>query len=136
MANRSLGNVDVHAVRQIALRWTAAIERGDIDALKHLMADDIIVVHGNGRTLSGRDAVIADLARSMENFHIRQSLEFEETIVVGDWAFDRTRVHTTITPRDGGMGKEFYSKTLTLLRRAVSGEWAVARVIGVVEKQE
>jgi ketosteroid isomerase-like protein len=100
------------------------------------MTDDIVVIHGNGRALSGREEVIADLARSFERFRVRQRVEFDETIIAGDWAFDRARVHSSITPRDGGATREFDSRTITLLKRAAFGEWAVARTIGVVEQQQ
>jgi hypothetical protein len=29
---------------------------------------------------------------------LKQSVESEETVIAGDWAFDRARVHTTIRP--------------------------------------
>jgi hypothetical protein len=32
------------------------------------MTDDIIVIHGNGRTISGREAVMADFACSFKSF--------------------------------------------------------------------
>jgi ketosteroid isomerase-like protein len=38
------------AVRQMALNWTTAVERKSLDALTRQMTDDIVVVHGNGRT--------------------------------------------------------------------------------------
>lgn len=124
---------DVQAVRDVALRWTDATERADFDALRALAADDIVVVHGNGRTLCGRDAVLADMERSLRTFHVHQRIEFDETIVAGDWAFDRGRVRTTVRARSGGDAKQFKSRTLTILRRTSSGAWLIARAMGVIE---
>jgi len=136
MERRSATLADVEAVRQVALRWTNAVERGDVNALGRLMTEDIVVVHGNGRTLSGKEAVMADAAHSFKSCRIDQRIEFDETIIAGDWAFDRARVQTRITPRDGSDARDFHSRTVTLLKRAASGDWVVARAMGVVEQQQ
>jgi ketosteroid isomerase-like protein len=65
---------------------------------------------------------------------VRQRIEFEETIISGDWAFDRAAVYTTITPRYGSATNTFASRTFTILRREASGEWRVARAMGVIEQ--
>ena len=88
----------VESVRRVALSWADAINRSDVHALRPLMADDIVVIHGNGRVLSGREAVLADLAESFEPVRVAQDIEFEETVIAGTWAFDRARVTTKIAP--------------------------------------
>ena len=124
---------DVQAIRDVALRWIEATERADFDTLRALAAEDIVVIHGNGRTLCGRDAVLADLVLSLEAFHVHQRVESDETIVSGDWAFDRGRVRTTVRPRSGGDAREFRSRTLTILRRITPGGWVIARTMGVID---
>lgn len=99
------------------------------------MTEDVVVIHGNGRAISGRDAVMADLVRSFENFRVTQTVESEKTVVFGDWAFDRARVFTAITPRTGTEARHFDSRTLTILRRGGSSGWSVARAIGVIVQQ-
>lgn len=134
MADEPIPGTDRDAVRDVALRWTEALERSDLQELERLMARDIVVVHGDGRTVRGRQAVLAELTRSLESWYVRQRVAFEETIIAGDWAFDRSRVTTTLTPRAGGISRQIRSKTVTLLQRVKSGEWVVARAIGVVEQ--
>jgi uncharacterized protein (TIGR02246 family) len=128
----SLSDEDVREIRAIAYRWTAAVEAGDIEQLAQLMTDDIVVIHGNGRLVCGRTAVIKDIAHSLHDFSVRQTVEWEETIVAGEWAFDRATVHTVISPRRGGDTKEFDSRSVTILRRHTDRGWCVARVIGVL----
>ena len=123
---------DLDAIRRVARSWTAAIEAADLPALQTMMTDDIVVVHGNGRIVAGKEAVLADLTRSLESFVVTQAVESDETIVAGDWAFERARVRTRVVPRAGGPAAETPSVVLTILRRLPSGEWAVARTIGVV----
>jgi ketosteroid isomerase-like protein len=123
---------EIQDIRRIAVRWTGAVEAGDIEQLGRLMTEDIVVIHGNGRLLCGKEAVMKDLARSVEDFSVQQSVESEETIVAGEWAFDRAKVHTTISSRKSCDTKQFDSRTITILRKQSGLGWRVARVIGVI----
>jgi len=67
MTTGECGQADVEAmepIKDVAARWTRAVEAGDAAGLGHLMADDIAVIHGDGRVLSGREAVVADFVGS------------------------------------------------------------------------
>jgi ketosteroid isomerase-like protein len=96
------------------------------------MTEDIVVIHGNGRMVEGREAVLADFTQSFGSLTVKQTVEFEETVVAADWAFDRATVHSTISAGEGGIPKHFQSRTITILRREPSQTWRVARTIGVV----
>jgi len=134
MVSSSSTNADVNDIRQVALRWTTAVAAADVQQLGRLMTDDIVVIHGNGRIISGREAVMADFERSFADVRVDQQVESEETIVAGDWAFDRGSICTTVTPRAAGEVKQWNSRTLTILRKEGAGPWRVARVIGVVKQ--
>jgi uncharacterized protein (TIGR02246 family) len=123
---------EIQEIRRVAIRWTAAVEAGDLEQLGQLMTDDIVVIHGNGRLVCGKEAVMNDFARSFENFSIQQRVESEEIIVAGEWAFDRAKVHTTISSRKSRDTKQFDSRTITILRKQSGLGWRVARVIGVI----
>jgi len=125
-------NEEIQEIRRVATRWTAAVEAADVDLLGRLMTDDIVVIHGNGRLVSGKEAVMKDFARSLEEFSVRQSIESEETIVAGEWAFDRAKVHTIISSRKSQDTRQFDSRTVTILRKQSGAGWRVARVIGVI----
>jgi uncharacterized protein (TIGR02246 family) len=136
MSNDTSAGTEVEQVRRVALSWIDAVASADIDGLARLMAEDIVVIHGNGRTVEGRDAVLAGFAQSFSSLTVKQTVEFEETVVAADWAFDRATVHSTICPREGGDPKHFESRTITILRREASQTWCVARSIGVVVQQQ
>ena len=98
------------------------------------MTDDVVVVHGSGRVSAGREAVLADLVSAFNDLRVTQVLRREETVLADDWAFDRVRVHTTVTVRRDGTTSEFDSHTITILSRDAERTWRVARTIGVVER--
>ena len=130
-----INRFEVSKIRHVSQRWTEAMALADVDRLRQLMTEDVVVVHGNGQTVGGREAVAAHLARSFVDYRIQQRVEPEETIAANEWAFERARVHTTMTPRRGGKSRQFHSVTLTILRNDGHG-WRVARTIGVVEQEE
>ena len=76
-------NEEAEEIRRLAIRWTAAVEAGDVELLGQMMTEDIVVIHGNGRLLSGKQAVMDDFARAFEVFSVQQTVEPEETIVAG-----------------------------------------------------
>jgi uncharacterized protein (TIGR02246 family) len=125
---------EVSQIRHVSQRWTDAMALGDVEQLRQLMTEDVVVVQGNGQTLGGKEAVAVHLARSFVDYRIQQRVEPEETIAANEWAFERARVHTTVTPRRGGRSRQFHSVTLTILRNDGQG-WRVARTIGVVEPE-
>jgi uncharacterized protein (TIGR02246 family) len=123
---------EIQEIRRVANQWTAAVEAGGIDRLGQLVTEDIVVIHGNGRLVCGREAVMNDFARSLQDFSVQQTVESEETIVAGEWAFDRAKVHTTISSRKSSDTKQFESRSVTILKKQSGRGWCVARVIGVV----
>ena len=123
---------EIQEIRRVAVRWTAAVEVGDLEQLGELMTEDIVVIHGNGHLVCGREAVMSDFARSLQDFTIQQSVESEETIVAGEWAFDRAKVHTTISSRKGSDTKQVDSRSVTILKKQSGLGWLVARVVGVI----
>ncbi len=123
---------EIQEIRHVANLWTAAVEAGDIERLGQLMTEDIVVIHGNGRLVCGREEVMNDFARSLQDFSVQQTVEPEETIVAGEWAFDRAMVHTTISSRQSCDTKQFDSRSVTILRKQSGLGWLVARVVGVV----
>jgi hypothetical protein len=85
------------------------------------------------RTLRFWQAVLADLASSLNTFRVTLNVLHEETVVANPWAFDRVRVTTSVVRLQSGDTQHFVSHTWTILRRNASAGWSVARVMGVLE---
>jgi ketosteroid isomerase-like protein len=118
---------------EVSARWIAAMAAADVATLRTMMADDIVVTHGSGRTVLGRDAVVADVERSLQQWRVEQRVEPEERVVSGEWAFERARVVSLVRTLAGGDARAYRSRTWTLLRRDPIEGWLIARVIGVIE---
>ena len=117
-------------ILQVRDAWIAAVKAKDVDRLLSLLTEDAVFMHPNRPAVIGRAANRADLVTAFEKFQVDQRVVSDETVVAGEWAFDRAHVTTTITPVSGGNPVTVRSKTITILRRQPDGSWKIARVIG------
>ena len=85
----------ITAVRQA---WLDAVRAGDAERLAAMVTDDVVVVHGNGRCVRGRDELKADFLKGVEAFSTEQSVSAAEVVVRGRWAFEIAEVESRLTP--------------------------------------
>jgi len=127
---------DEDAIRQIIQvrdAWIAGVRAKDVERLVGYLTDDVVMMHPNRPAVIGKQANCADLVAAFGKFSVEQTAESDEVVVAGEWAFDRSRATTTLTPVAGGAAVTVRSKTITILRRGEDGAWKIARVIGNVD---
>ncbi len=119
----------IAAVRQA---WLEAVRASDAERLAALVTDDVVVVHGDGRCVRGRDELEADFLKGFEAFSIEQKVHDVELVIRGGWAFEIGEVETRLAPHDGGEAKDVHSTAVVALRQQSNGAWKVGRVLGLV----
>jgi len=119
--------------RIIAVRkaWLDAVRACDIERLAALVTDDVVVVHGNGRSVHGKNDLKLDLRSGFQRFMIDQVVSSAEIVMRGDWAFEIAYVESVLIPVGGGEARNFASTTVVALARQPDGAWKIGRVIGV-----
>jgi uncharacterized protein (TIGR02246 family) len=122
---------DKDEIETLKQDWIAAVKARNVDRILQLATDDVVAMHPNGRTTKGKQELAADFRRFFAEFEVDQKAVSEETVISGEWAFDRGRVITTLLPVGGGPPVEVNSETVTILRREPEGSWKVARTIAV-----
>ena len=122
-------------VRIAALRqaWLAAVKASDADSLAQMLTDDVVVVHGNGRCVCGKEAVRADFLEGFRRFAIDQQVSPTEVIVREKWAFEISEVESELTPIQGGQQVHAHSRTIVVLSRQSDSSWRVCRVLGLLD---
>ena len=118
---------DLHAIAALRDSWTKAVAARDPDALKELLTDDYEVWPQGAPPMIGPAAAAAAMRGAVERFDIVQSFEPVETVVAGDWAFERGIERMILTPRDGGEKRTMEQRTLLIERKGVDGKWRFAR---------
>ncbi len=106
--------------------WVAAVAARDADALRPLLADDYEVWAHGAPAIVGPDAAIAAFRGALAQFRIQQSFEPVESVIAGDWAFERGIERMVVTPLAGGEPRTLEQRTLLILRRDDDG-WRFAR---------
>jgi len=118
---------DLRAIAALRTAWTNAVAARDPDALKDLLTDDYEVWPQGAAPLIGPAAAAAAMRGAVERFDIVQSFEPVETVVAGDWAFERGIERMTLTPRGGGEKREIEQRTMLIERKGEDGKWKFAR---------
>jgi|SRR5215475_4172848 len=108
---------DERAIRNLVDTWMFATQKGDIETVLNLMADDVIFIVP-GRKPFGKDAFAA-ASRGMLNLRFEGRSNIEELKVLG------------ITPEQGApVHRAGYR--LTILRKQEDGRWLLARDANLV----
>ncbi len=123
---------DREALQKTSEAIRAAFARGDVAAVMSYHHPDVIKALGFHKYLAGRDAVEADLRKTLQQFN----LEFEENkveslLIQGDTAVEQTVFAIKSTPKSGGEPYVFKGRTqVVYVRRKESPTgWASIREI-------
>ena len=123
----SPSDTDRQAVERVRDDWVSAVATRDPEALRNLLTDDYEVWAHGAPPIRGPDAAIAAMRGAIERFHITQSFEPLETIICGDWAFERGVESMSVTPVAGGPAQNASQRAFLVLRRGADGRWRYAR---------
>lgn len=116
------------AVRAVASAIIEADNQGDLEKVLRLYTSDAVLMPPGGEPVEGLDAIRAHYGSLFSRFSLRASLVSRETIVSGDWAFDRGTTGVVSTSKVTGETTEARDKYLMVLRREEDG-WRIARLI-------
>jgi len=101
--------------------WGEAFNRGDIEGLLSLYAQDAVIVPEPGKQVSGKDAIRAALEGFL-SLKVPMTIETLSTVVVGDIAQTRGRWALRGTGPDG-KPVEMGSATAEVWKRQADGTW-------------
>jgi ketosteroid isomerase-like protein len=118
---------ELRAIAALRAAWTDAVAARNPDALEDLLTDDYEVWAQGAPPIIGPAAAAVAMRGAVERFDIVQSFEPLETVVAGDWAFERGIERMVLTPRDGGEKRTLEQRTFLIERKGPDGKWRFAR---------
>ena len=124
-------DLDISKIAAVRAAWISAVKASDINGLIALATDDIVVVHGNGQTATGTDALRADLVHDFGLFDLEPRDSSAEIIVHNSWAIEFCDVDRMVSAVQSGTRIQTHSRIIAVFSRQPDTSWKVARVIGL-----
>ncbi len=124
---------DERAIRELIDTWMSASARGDTQTVLGLMTDDVIFMVP-GREPFGKEA-FETTSDAQQAFDLDGRSDIQELQLQGDWAYIRTRLRVTMTPRQGGETMARSGYTLSILRKGDDGRWRLARDANLLTRE-
>jgi uncharacterized protein (TIGR02246 family) len=123
---------DERAIRELIQTWLAATQKGDVQTVLGLMADDVVFMLPS-QSPFGKEAFAASF-KALTGVRFETSSEINEIKLLGNWAYLRNYLEVTMTP-PGGVPLRRSGHTLTILRKEPDGRWLVARDANLLASQ-
>jgi ketosteroid isomerase-like protein len=122
---RTIGALNQHDVK--------AALASDIDAIVSQWTDDFVVLPPAGPIVRGRSANAAVAEQGKEQMQalipVDYVVEFEESTVTGDYAFEWGTYRGAARPRAGGSDVAYSGKLMRILQRQPDGTWKMHRTM-------
>jgi uncharacterized protein (TIGR02246 family) len=115
--------------------WTAAVRAKDSAVLASLVTEDCIFLAPNAPPIRGRLTVQHLYRNLFARYDLLQTFRFEETQLMGEWAFAWGVDDITMRPIEGGEAVHFVGHGMSILRRERDGAWRFARGINNATRQ-
>ena len=125
----------ISSIAALREAWLRAIRDNDVERLGNLVTDDVVVVHGNGRCVCGKDELKTDFGRAFGRFSIKQNVSSPQVTIRGKWAFEIADVDTTLIPHQHGESVHVLSTTVVALRQQSDAAWKIGRVLGLINSK-
>jgi uncharacterized protein (TIGR02246 family) len=123
---------DETAIRELVNRWMDASREGDTETVLGLMAEDVVFMVVGHEPFGKEEFVAASAA--MKDMRIDGNSDIRELKVMGDWAYARSYIDLTVTPKTGqAVRRAGYA--LTLFRKERDGRWVLTRDANMVTTQ-
>lgn len=120
---------DKQAIRDMVHTWLEASKQGDSATLLTLLADDVVFITP-GREPFGKEAfAVQDAgahASQMKDMNMEAEIDIKEIEVAGPWAWMRSFLKVSFTPKDGDPSK-MSGHILTVLQKQPDGRWVIKR---------
>jgi ketosteroid isomerase-like protein len=108
-------------------RYLKAINDGDATALANLTTDDHMLFAPNRPVLAGKEANDSANSRVFEIYDIDETWTPVETVITGEWAWQRGTFTVAATPKAGGTTRNTNGNFLRIYKKQANGTWRMTR---------
>jgi uncharacterized protein (TIGR02246 family) len=121
---------DLAAIEQTNAQTLRALNTNDLALMNSLVAEHHIMMIPGRPELTGRAAIEASNAHLVESYTNVEIWKPAETVVAGDWAYQRGSFDITLTPKKEGVRPiRSVGKYIHIYQRQPDGRWLMIRDI-------
>ena len=114
------------AVKDVLNNYINYVNAGNLEELFKLYTDDAVVMPPFDRSRSGREQIEKSVRETHEKITFNLTLQIDEVIVSGDWAFARAQSFGAMALKETGDSIIDEGKVLFILHKDPGG-WKIAR---------
>jgi ketosteroid isomerase-like protein len=119
---------DKAAIEEVNRKTLQALNEGNLQLMNEMVAPDHIMMIPGRPPLVGRDVIVASNKNLVETWNDVEIWHPAETVVAGDWAYQRGGYDITLTPKKpGGRSIRSIGKYIHIYRRQPGGGWLMVR---------
>jgi|AntRauTorckE6833_2_1112554.scaffolds.fasta_scaffold24684_1 uncharacterized protein (TIGR02246 family) len=117
------------SLRKQHRKWISVVNNKNIDEYANILAEDAVWIPPGQQPIIGRKAFKQWLAPFFDKFSYDFAISDEQFIVSGNWAFERAKFTSKMTPNSGG-DPMTHSGTFTVFwHRNKENKWYIERYI-------
>lgn len=120
---------DEAAIRELIRQTAVANNAADTLGWVALFGEGAIYMPPGTPEVTTREGLLEAAATGFGGYAAAISITPAEIVISGDWAFARSQVTGTVTPRAGGEPISVNVKQLAIYHRQPNGEWRIARLM-------
>lgn len=120
---------DEAAIRELIARTAVANNAADTLGWVGLFEEGAVYMPPGAPEISSREGLKEAAAAGFGSYAADVQIAPAEIVISGDWAFARSRVTGSVTPRAGGELIRVDIKQLVIYHRQPDGSWKIARLI-------
>jgi uncharacterized protein (TIGR02246 family) len=126
-ASRSVES-DRAAIEEVNRKTLQALNEGNLQLMNEMVAPNHIMMIPGRPPLVGREAIVASNKNLVETWNDVEIWHPAETVVAGDWAYQRGGYDITLTPKKpGGRSIRSIGKYIHIYQRQPDGNWLMIR---------
>jgi uncharacterized protein (TIGR02246 family) len=121
----------IKSFNEMAERWNAALNAGELDAVAELLTDDYVMMEPDRPAIEGKEAFLAYLRALLEENDIQDAKNVVgEVRLAGDWAVVQGTYTAVRTPKATGEPINITAKWVDIRELQPDGSWKYALSIG------
>src|SRR6266404_1253194 len=119
---------DKAAITSVVSAYEAALNASDIEAVRRLYADDVVLMRPFRQSVVGKAAAQQSAPAGSSPSKLNIKFKIAEIVEMSpDWAFARTNSAGTITNKTTGATSPEANQELFIFRKDADGAWKIAR---------